>query len=234
MRGALLAASAALALVPAIPAAWAGELGGEESCSRADAHATQPHDGASTPAETAEAALAVEATRPLPAVERAGPVQDERVEAAGETIEAMDPTAVAAGRAATVELEPGRVDLDASGHGIFTRLPDGFVPPTAAASGPLAAARAAGLLDGAGAAPLGFRDSAAPRERLRDLKRLRELKLLRLFDTSELMVWLGLDRKGRPGLHFRQRNPGEDLPPPAQAAFLSDPPPLRSVPLTAP
>ncbi len=84
------------------------------------------------------------------------------------------------------------------------------------------------------AAPLAFRDSQAPREKARDLRRWRELKLLRVFDTRELMVWLGLDRKGRPGLHFRQRNPGEEMPEPAQAAFLAEPPPLRAVPLSSP
>lgn len=84
-----------------------------------------------------------------------------------------------------------------------------------------------------GAALLGFRDAGAPRERLRDLRALRELKLLRLLDTSSTMVWLGLDRKGRPGLHFRQRERGEELPV-ATSAALFDAPPLRTVALTSP
>jgi hypothetical protein len=108
-------------------------------------------------------------------------------------------------------------------------------PPESTAPGMLdAPGDAAAHEDELAAAPLAFRDSNAPREKARDLRRWRELKLLRLLDTQELMVWLGLDRKGRPGLHFRQRNPGEAMPPPAQAAFLADPPPLRAVPLTSP
>jgi hypothetical protein len=114
-------------------------------------------------------------------------------------------------------------------------MPRGATAPDAAPAGDsqVAAAVPDGIED-FGATPLGYRDSEAPRERIRDLKRLRELKLLRLFDTEELMVWLGLDRRGRPGLHFRQRNLDEAMPPVAQAAFLADPPPLRSVPLTSP
>jgi hypothetical protein len=48
-----------------------------------------------------------------------------------------------------------------------------------------------------------------------------------------MTVWFGLDRRGRPGVHFRQRNPGEQVPA-AHAAPYASPPPLRSVPLTSP
>jgi hypothetical protein len=76
---------------------------------------------------------------------------------------------------------------------------------------------------------LGFHDYRAPRERFRAI---RELKLLHLWDTTRITVWFGLDRKGRPGVHFRQRNPGEELVAQAPEALVS-PPPLRSVPLSA-
>jgi hypothetical protein len=188
MRGPLLV-SAAL-LLPLSSVVRAGELGADDSCSRADAHSSPAHDGAATRIETVEAALAIEATRPLPLLAPAGST-DAPVPAADFPGTAPRALAAAAAAAAAARLDPATT-------------------------------------------PLGFRDSAAPRERIRDLKRLRELKLLRLFDTEELMVWLGLDRRGRPGLHFRQRNLDEAMPPVAQAAFLVEPPPLRSVPLTAP
>jgi hypothetical protein len=126
--------------------------------------------------------------------------------------------------------------LDA-GHGSDAphRRAEWLRPPESTAPGLLdAPGDEAAREDELAQAPLAFRDSDAPREKARDLRRWRELKLLRLLDTQELMVWLGLDRKGRPGLHFRQRNPGEAMPPPAQAALLAEPPPLRAVPLTAP
>ena len=78
-------------------------------------------------------------------------------------------------------------------------------------------------------APLGFRDYRAPKARLRAL---RELKVLRLWDTSYVSVWFGLDRKGRPGVHFRQRNLSEELP--VARRVEPDAPSLRSVPLTSP
>ena len=204
IRGSLLAAGAALTLLPAFAPVRAGELGAEESCSRADAHASQALDGPATRDETVEAALAIETARPLPAIAPGPPAvpgigRDESVEAT-------------APQPRPVWLRPD----ETAPQGLLGEPVD--VPRDADAT----------------SAPLAFRDSAAPRERARDLRRLRELKLLRLFDTRELMVWLGLDRKGRPGLHFRQRNPGESMPVPAQAAFLAEPPPLRSVPLTSP
>jgi hypothetical protein len=194
MRGPLLVAGAALALLARTPAVHAGELGDEDSCSRADAHSTQPHEGAPTRIETVEAALAIEATRPLPAF----------------------------------------VATDAAAVRVHPTLSAATPPDAPPAGATQVAAAATDRVEEFGTTPLGYRDSEAPRERIRDLKRLRELKLLRLFDTESLMVWLGLDRRGRPGIYFRQRNLDEAMPPVAQAAFLADPPPLRSVPLTSP
>jgi hypothetical protein len=199
MLGPLLAAGALLALLARTPAVDAGELGGEDSCSRADAHSTQSHEGAPTRIETVEAALAIEATRPLPAFVAAG--------------------------AAAVHMEPSLSD---------GTPPDAAPPHAVPGDAAPVAAEATDRVEELGTTPLGYRDSDAPRERIRDLKRLRELKLLRLFDTESLMVWLGLDRRGRPGLHFRQRNLDEEMPPVAQAAYLVDPPTPRSVPLTSP
>jgi hypothetical protein len=204
MRGPLLIAGAVLALLARTPGVHAGELGGEDSCSRADAHSAQPHEGAPTRIETVEAALAIEATRPLPAFVATG--------AAAAPVESKlaDDTPQGANRTGAAPVQ---------------------TPPV---EGTPAAAAAIDRAEEFGTTPLGYRDSDAPRERIRDLKRLRELKLLRLFDTESLMVWLGLDRRGRPGLYFRQRNLDEAMPPAAQAAYLLDPPPLRSVPLTSP
>jgi hypothetical protein len=202
MRGPLLVAGAALALLPLASDVRAGELGGGESCSRADAHSAPPHEGVPTRIESVEAALAIEATRPLPAFAAAG--------AAGVR---MPPT-------------PSTETYDAT--------PPHATPVHAPPDEPAPLAAPTDRAEEFGTAPLGYRDSEAPRERIRDLKRLREFKLLRLFDTESLMVWLGLDRRGRPGLYFRQRNLDEAIPPAAQAAYLVDPPPLRSVPITSP
>jgi hypothetical protein len=201
-------AASTIALLPlALPANAAG-LRASRSCSLADAHAALPAvepDVASTSSETA---IAVEALRPLPAVatsSAAPPVTPEQ---------SPDYPSRSAPQDFLVPAETAR-DFAAG-------------PPE-----PLQAVERSAAVDASGPpqdAPLAFRDYRAPKERFRAW---RELRLLRLWDDARVSVWFGLDKKGHPGLHFRQRNPGEEIPL-ARATPYGEAPPLRSVPLTSP
>lgn len=201
------AAAGALTLLPLLLTAHAGGLRPSRSCSMADAHASRaavPADGA---VGTSEAAITAEALRPLPAVAAVGGAPD-----------AVD---------AAIDVEARTVPRD------FTVPTDVSREAVAGPPEPLQAVERSTAVDVSGApedAPLAFRDYRAPKERFRAW---RELRVLRLWDDTRITVWFGLDRKGRPGLHFRQRNPGEAVPAAPSAAF-TDAPPLRSVPLSGP
>ncbi len=204
----------AIACATALPcAALAADLASRDSCSLADVHAAQPADS-TIAGEAEDAAIAVEALRALPAVHGA-PAAPRPAEPS---------TAAPESYAAHVDL-PGYL---ASAH--TERL---IGPPEPQNRAFLDVSRSAAGDAGANSLddlPIGYRDYRAPKERFRAL---RELKVLRLWDTTAVQVWFGLDRKGRPGLHFRQRNPDEEMPT-AKAAPLVEAPPLRSVPLTSP
>jgi hypothetical protein len=78
------------------------------------------------------------------------------------------------------------------------------------------------------AAPLRFFD----RDSLRaQIKSIRRLPLVRLFDNRQMSIYLGIDRKGVAGLHLQQRRPDEAVPMDEDAAPVDIP--LRSVPLDA-
>lgn len=187
-----------------VPAHGAG-LRASRSCSMADAHSALP--AAEAVPGTSETAIAVEALRPLPTV------------------------AALSSPHAAPEIAP---DYE------VRAVPENFIArhdePKDEAAGPpepLRSVERSAAIDATGApedAPLAFRDYRAPKERFRAW---RELRVLRLWDDARVSVWFGLDRKGRPGLHFRQRNPGEEVPL-AHAAPYAEAPPLRSVPLTSP
>jgi hypothetical protein len=52
------------------------------------------------------------------------------------------------------------------------------------------------------------------------LRALRHVRVLRLWDDRRLSVFVGLNRAGVPGLHFQQRDP--DDPPPSGPGITSD------------
>jgi hypothetical protein len=60
------------------------------------------------------------------------------------------------------------------------------------------------------------------------LRALRHLRVLRLWDDRHLSVFVGLNREGLPGLHFQRRDPS-DLPPSAPGTISSDLPLLRAL-----
>ena len=62
------------------------------------------------------------------------------------------------------------------------------------------------------------------------LKALSRLRILRLWDSSRVTVFFGLDRAGHAGLHIQQQDPNE-LPPLRLRSAPFDLPPLRAVPL---
>jgi hypothetical protein len=208
-----LAAGTLATLALAAPA-HAGEFGRSHACSRADAHSGRAIASVEAPED---AALAAEALRALPAAP---------------TSSRTSPAAFGAPVAAPPD-EHARVPRPVPAE--FATQEDGTARSTAEDAPPDAAAAlehsAALDVDGPPeAAPLAFRDYRAPRERFRSW---RELRVLRLWDNARMTVWFGLDRRGRPGVHFRQRNPGEAIPL-AHAEPYVAPPPLRSVPLTSP
>lgn len=76
--------------------------------------------------------------------------------------------------------------------------------------------------------PLRFFD----RDSLRaQIKSIRRLPLVRLFDNRQMSIYLGIDRKGVAGLHLQQRRPDEAVPMDEDAAPVDIP--LRSVPIDA-
>lgn len=72
-----------------------------------------------------------------------------------------------------------------------------------------------------------FVDSFDVNARLQALSRLR---ILRLWDSSRVTVFFGLDHSGHAGLHIQQQDPN-DLPPLRLRSVPLDLPPLRAVPL---
>ena len=62
------------------------------------------------------------------------------------------------------------------------------------------------------------------------LKALSRLRILRLWDSSRVTVFFGLDHSGHAGLHIQQQDP-HDLPPMRLKNVPFDLPPLRAVPL---
>ena len=62
------------------------------------------------------------------------------------------------------------------------------------------------------------------------LKALSRLRILRLWDSSRVTVFFGLDHAGHAGLHIQQQDP-HDLPPLRLRSVPFEPPPLRAVPL---
>ncbi len=74
-----------------------------------------------------------------------------------------------------------------------------------------------------------FVDSFEFGARLRALSRLR---ILRLWDSSRVTVFLGIDHAGHAGLHIQQQDPN-DLPPMRMRRMPMELPPLRAVPLAS-
>ena len=62
------------------------------------------------------------------------------------------------------------------------------------------------------------------------LKALSRLRILRLWDSSRVTVFFGLDHAGHAGLHIQQQDP-HDLPPLRLRSVPFELPPLRAVPL---
>ncbi|MCZ8131584.1 MAG: hypothetical protein O9284_09830 [Steroidobacteraceae bacterium] len=88
-------------------------------------------------------------------------------------------------------------------------------------------------------APLRFADHLSFKQRLKNLKRWREFALVRLWDDRRVQVYIGVDRGGTAGLHFRQRDPeNAELATLASLAPAGDAPapamPPRAVPLGVP
>lgn len=70
-----------------------------------------------------------------------------------------------------------------------------------------------------------FADHYDPAQQLRSL---RHLRVLRLWDNTRVSVFFGVNRAGLPGLHFQQRDP-DDLPPSPAGTISSDLPLLRAL-----